>query len=315
MKLNDFLRSLSKLRVDRSKGAPAPHKAILLLSIIDSIDSGEILNNRIYITAELVARFKDTWNNLVDTAGFSPNFSLPFFHLKSDKFWQLNTIPGREILVTSSHSIRSFQALKYAVNYASFSEDVYHLLLDSESRSIIRAHILKSYFNVLSTNIYRSPGLFEIISEKLLAEPPSEYKKEIANSNEEDIFVRSGVFKKVVPRIYNYTCCISGMRIDTAREIQMIDACHIIPFAESHDDTITNGISLSPSLHRAFDRFLVTINDNYRVVVSDKFIEQGDHSLKKFHDQEILLPNNQDYRPSTENLQWHYRTFMSLNSV
>ncbi len=36
MKLNEFLTALRKLRVDRSKGAPAPHKAILLLSIIES---------------------------------------------------------------------------------------------------------------------------------------------------------------------------------------------------------------------------------------------------------------------------------------
>ena len=313
MKLNEFLTALSKLRVDRSKGAPAPHKAILLLSIIESFDRGEVADNRIFITAELVARFKDIWSNLVNTTLFSSNFSLPFFPLKSDRFWHLKTIPGREILVTSSHSIRSFQALKYAVNYASFSEEVYQLLLDAKTRSIIRAHLLKAYFRIHETTISTAPSLFDLLSERLLAEPPSEYKKEIATATEEDIFVRSGVFKKVVPRVYNYTCCISGMRIDTAREIQMIDACHIVPFSESHDDTISNGISLSPSLHRAFDRFLVTINDNYRVVVSDKFIEQGDHSLKKFHDQEILLPSNLRYRPSPENIQWHYQKFLAVN--
>lgn len=30
---------------------------------------------------------------------------------------------------------------------------------------------------------------------------------------------------------------------------QLVDACHIVPFAISKDDTINNGISLSPNLH------------------------------------------------------------------
>ncbi|WP_201288840.1 HNH endonuclease signature motif containing protein [Polaribacter septentrionalilitoris] len=40
----------------------------------------------------------------------------------------------------------------------------------------------------------------------------------------------------------------------------MIDACHIVPFSISNDDTIPIGISLSPNLYRAFDRGLITIN-------------------------------------------------------
>lgn len=32
----------------------------------------------------------------------------------------------------------------------------------------------------------------------------------------------------------------------------MVDACHVIPFAESFDDTITNGLALAPTLHRIY---------------------------------------------------------------
>lgn len=99
-----FIRKLSKLKIDRSKGAPAPHKAVLLISVIQLIDTGFISDNRILITPELVARFKDNWHFLVKNDRFNPNFSLPFYHLKSDGIWHLKTILGREILLTSSHS-------------------------------------------------------------------------------------------------------------------------------------------------------------------------------------------------------------------
>ncbi len=85
---------------------------------------------------------------------------------------------------------------------------------------------------------------------------------------EEEIFVRSGLFKKTTPKIYNYSCCISGMKVETTINAQMVDACHIVPFSISKDDTIPNGISLSPNLHKAFDRGLITINKEYIVRVS-----------------------------------------------
>jgi putative restriction endonuclease len=118
--LSSYLLKLSKLKVDRSKGAPAPHKAILLISVIQLIDNGFIIDNNIGITPELVARFKDNWRLLVIDDRFNSNFSLPFYHLKSDKFWKLKTILGKEILLTSSFSIRSFTTLKDAVDFAYF---------------------------------------------------------------------------------------------------------------------------------------------------------------------------------------------------
>jgi len=110
--LEKFIGKFSQLRVDRSKGAPAPHKPILRLSIITEIKKGNITDNKIYITPELVAQFKDYWHQLVHNPIFSSDFSLPFYHLKSDGFWFLHTFVGKEILLTSSNSIKSFGQLK-----------------------------------------------------------------------------------------------------------------------------------------------------------------------------------------------------------
>jgi putative restriction endonuclease len=57
--------------------------------------------------------------------------------------------------------------------------------------------------------------------------------------------------------------------VDATINVTMVDACHIVPFSISYDDTITNGLALCPNLHRAFDRGLIAISDDYRVVVSE----------------------------------------------
>jgi putative restriction endonuclease len=63
---------------------------------------------------------------------------------------------------------------------------------------------------------------------------------------------------------------ITDLKIHFSTSVSMVDACHIVLFAETHDDTISNGIALSPTIHRAFDRGLLSISDDYRVLVHKK---------------------------------------------
>jgi putative restriction endonuclease len=84
----------------------------------------------------------------------------------------------------------------------------------------------------------------------------------------------------------------------------MIDACHITPWSSSKNDTIQNGIALTPTLHRAFDRALIGINADYQVVVSNSFVENGDspYGLRQFHGRKITLPEREAWWPDREAL-------------
>ncbi len=310
--LQSYLNKFTKLNRATKNGIKAPHKPILLLAIIQSIELGEIKENKIYIIPELVARFKDYWKWLVRESFFSPNFSLPFFHLRSEKFWHLQTFFGKEILLTSSHSIKSFSQLRGSVQYAYFDNALFSLLSNQDSRQIIFRFLLDHYFS--GKKLYDiKTDLFESITQEILHDSPVEYLHVIETADEEEVFVRSGVFKKVVPRIYDYTCCISGLRIVSGYDIQMVDACHIVPFANSHNDTISNGISLCPNLHRAFDRGLVSIDNEYRVLVADNFVESSfENGIKAYHGKPIILPAEESYRPSLENLDWHREKVFKL---
>ena len=301
-----YIKKFTRLRVDRSKGQPAPHKPLLLLAIIQEIEVGNISENRIYITAELVARFKSNFFQLIKVENFTTNFSLPFYHLKTEGFWHFNYQIGKQLQLTSSFSIKSLKQLQEIIDFAYFDDDLFLLLIQNESRSILKDSIIETYFNGRIDKENLVNNYFQRVEETLLNEPASIYKKEILTLDEDEIFIRKGAFKKIVPRIYNQSCCISGMRIISSLEIQMVDACHIVPFAESHDDTITNGIFLCPNLHRAFDRGLIAVGNDFKLMISQKFSEGGvDYSIAQYANKKLMLPLDIKYYPAINNLEWH----------
>jgi len=75
----------------------------------------------------------------------------------------------------------------------------------------------------------------------------------------------------------------------------------------SHDDRIGNGIALCPNMHRAFDRGLLSVNEDYRIIVSPHFTEDEEHeySLRKLSGKQIIAPQVQFYLPEKSNLSWH----------
>ncbi len=301
--LRHYIQAFSRLRTAWLRGERAPHKPILLLAVLDSIAAGELVGNRIYITPELVVRFKDLWSRYVTGTSFKSDFTKPFYHLTGDRFWHLQSQPNENARLTSSRSPSSFSGLRSWVAYAYLDTALFDLLQTPETRELLHSVLTETYFPGVAGD---RPGYIDTVTQQILTENGIAYGKIVASSDEEEIISRSAVFKRVVPRIYNFTCCVSGMQLISTTGVQMIDACHIVPFAESYDDTISNGLSLCPNLHRAFDRGLFRIDGDYRVRFSNVFVEaESVFQLRLLEGKEILLPQDKDYWPSLENLTAH----------
>jgi putative restriction endonuclease len=311
--LSKYLHQFTKLHRSMSNGG-APHKPVLLLSILELVGKGEIGNNRIAITPELVLTFKNSWSKVVVTQ-HTANFALPFYHMKSEPFWRLVTNAGMIIPVTSSNSIKSLSSLKESVAFAEIDKELFEVLQDPVQRTVLEEALLETYFPETKANYYSSNyNLFDAIEQQIVSEDATVYRERIESLKEslqkeafeEEMFVRGGVFKREIPKIYNYQCAISGMRIESLSNAQMVDACHIVPFAISKDDTISNGVSLSPNLHRAYDRGLITITEDYIVRISPTITEvDSPFSLKQFEGKQISLPQQAHHFPSPQNLAWH----------
>jgi len=315
-----YSNAVTKIRRAPQNGG-APHKPILLISVLQAVREKQITDNKIYITPELVGLFKSNWNKYV-TTNHHTKFFLPFFHLSRDKsgFWRLIPNLGYEKLIEPGAEIRSFRALKLAIKYAEIDIELFHLMLEENSNKTLHKIIVDKYFPHKKDDNDPSPtNYITQISNEILEESTVEYVKKTkqlrANLNdeeyEEERFLRSVRFKREVLRNYNDTCCISGLRIDATANISMLDACHIIPFSESYDDTISNGLALTPTLHRAFDRGLISLNGNYQVLIKSDFIESNNspYSIKQFEGRKILLPKRHEWFPSTHKIQYHREKF------
>jgi putative restriction endonuclease len=75
--------------------------------------------------------------------------------------------------------------------------------------------------------------------------------------------IRDNSFTARVLTAYSNRCAFSGM------QLKLVDAAHIVPVSHSTStDETCNGIALSALYHRAFDRGLVTFNENYQLIVN-----------------------------------------------
>ena len=79
----------SSLNTAKMKGHSAPHKPLLLLSVLDLIEQGFLTSNLVELSDALVNRFKEnTKAYLGNSIIFKPNIGYPFYHLTSEPFWK-----------------------------------------------------------------------------------------------------------------------------------------------------------------------------------------------------------------------------------
>ena len=331
MLLDDYLKKFRTLNVNHSekkqKGSVAPHKPILLLSIIKLIEDQIITSNHIYLTPELMAVFKNYWELLANQA-YDRVIAYPFFYLKSDGFWKLIPKQGQEDVIDSGKTLKSINQLSIVVEYAEIDQALFDLLKVSTHRNDFRQILLDNYLAYSKSKFtFEVPynQYLQAVQQNILQEDFESYNTQLqevktklvgnqAKENfSEEVFVRVSLFREAILGLYDYSCCVSRMKVQNKayKNVGMIDACHIEPFKERGNNTIKNGIALTPTLHRAFDRGLIAIDDHFKILVSEDLLENQNsrYNITDFHQQEILLPKDPKFYPSLEALKKHRGNF------
>ncbi|MEZ0543171.1 HNH endonuclease [Fibrella arboris] len=318
--LEYYLYAFSHLNVGVGKvDGKAPHKPILLLTVIQAYETGLLTDNQIPITPELTGLFKSNWNSLV-TSGHTLGFALPFFHLRNEKghWWKLVANPGCELWVQDG-KLTTFANLSVAVACAQIDPNLAELLLNDTTRQLLRRTLLDTYFTGQTTSLTTAlDGPLKELNElkqAMLEESPGEYRTRLKGlrtrldpeTYQIEVFARDTVFRREVVRLYDDTCCVTGVRVSAPYSFSMVDACHIVPFATTFNNHPTNGIALCPNLHRAFDKGAISVDNQYRVILSGTFVENESslYSLKALSGTFIKLPIDKRYWPDLEAFAWH----------
>ena len=122
-----------------------------------------------------------------------------------------------------------------------------------------------------------------------------------------NVRVRSNqnVFRKMVLTIYNQSCCITGLNIPETNR-----ASHIIPWAADETKRLdpTNGLCLSATYDAAFDRNLISLDEEYRLIISNEIKDYVTNECVKEYfinkaGMHITLPER--YKPNKDYLAAH----------
>ena len=304
--LQDYIQRIRRLiRSPRANIGRAPHKPFLLLAVIALIQRGEIDENKILLSDDLIAIFK---KYIALTPGWNPTIYNPFYRLQNEGFWHLR----RWRAATPPTSVRQ---LRNVGAYAVLDDDLFYFLRIPECREIIRQTLIDRYFPELRQDIeyLAIEQEAEEYSEQLIQDThhPFSMHRDV-ESIQVETPIRSAGFRRAIMRVYDYTCAVCELNIRASSGESVTDAAHIIPFSVSYNDDIRNGISLCKSHHWAFDTGLISVNEAYEVIVSPSMTEHGPTTsmLARLRDRQIWLPSGCEYRPAPEALAWHRQTVM-----
>jgi putative restriction endonuclease len=287
-----WLGKLSKLRVDRASGDPAPHKPLLLLVILDLAQEGLLPPKTLVLTPELASRFLSYSTTVANRRSQRPDVRYPFHHLGGDGIWT----PLDEAFGRSRHR-KMTRCVELPSDFVCFASD-------PACRDRARHLLIAKYFRP-SEQI----ALYELTG---LPRPSDiEIEQNAAYKSPEDAMRvgREARFRIRILAAYDYTCALTGYRLTTLSSGSIVDAAHIHQFSDSRNNELGNGLALCKNAHWSFDQGLWAISDDYRVVVaSDKFAESADTPdllLSRYHGTRLRLPDDRALWPSFVHITWH----------
>lgn len=142
--LEKYIEQFKKINVAKRDGLKAPHKAVLLLAVIDLVERGAITTPKIELTEDLEYTYQRLWDRYVcNTQTFQSRLTTPFWHLSNEEFWRLRTYSGLPVSERdNASSVKSMREKIYAVLDVVLFEE----LKKAENRAKLRVILISNYF-------------------------------------------------------------------------------------------------------------------------------------------------------------------------
>jgi putative restriction endonuclease len=115
---------------------------------------------------------------------------------------------------------------------------------------------------------------------------------------------RDEAFRRHVRQAYGNTCAVSGLRLINGGGRPEVQAAHIQPVAAQGPDSIRNGLALTGTVHWLFDRGLLSVDDDYRILLAQSGVPEELGRLVQ-PDRKLLLPSRPEWRPHSSYPRWH----------
>jgi putative restriction endonuclease len=275
---------------------------------MDLIAQGQITQNFITPSFELVDTFNGYWNAIMPVT-HRTTMAHPFPRLNTDGFWHRVAKPGYD--PNTDYNVSSMSKCREIYAGAILDDELFQYMSAVDMREQLRAVLIQTYFapeirprvweqGAVNLKSYEyQKGLLAGVQEQIgLFEPAADDKRRR---------IRDQGFRKAIVTLYDHRCALCGIRMLTPEGHTVVEASHIVPWSENHDDRPTNGLCLCRLCHWSFDEGLMSVGKKYEVLVSKRVrIDQNipGHVLT-LQDRPIFKPDQEFYWPEQQNLTWH----------
>lgn len=116
--------------------------------------------------------------------------------------------------------------------------------------------------------------------------------------------LRDVAFRGLVRRTYRNTCAFTGLSLINGGGRPEVQAAHIRPVAEMGPDSVRNGLALTATAHWMFDRGLVSVGDDYRLLLARSGVPPELRRMFR-DDLAVWVPDDERRRPHPAYLAWH----------
>jgi putative restriction endonuclease len=123
--------------------------------------------------------------------------------------------------------------------------------------------------------------------------------------------IRDAAFRRAVIEAYDGRCAITGFRIINGGGKAEAQAAHIWPVSEGGPDMVQNGIALSATVHWLFDRHLISLSNDYGVLVSHNKVPAELRNLFTHQLSRIKLPADRRLWPHLAYVSRHREAFVA----
>jgi putative restriction endonuclease len=117
--------------------------------------------------------------------------------------------------------------------------------------------------------------------------------------------VRDRVFRRIVLRAYDERCAVTGLKLINGGGRAEVEAAHIRPVQANGPDIVSNGLALSGTAHWMFDRGLIGLDDDLRIIVSRQANDEDGIRSVINSSGRILMPSRVADGPHLQFVRWH----------
>lgn len=147
---DDWINYITSMKCMPYNGYTAPHKAIFLLTIIESIRCNFLKDNIVYPTKRIEETFRMIWNKYVPKDWpFTMNFYQPYVHLSGEFFYEIVKVNDRAKFDINTNW-NATQASRY-IRHGVLDERLFELLKDKQFANRATDELLYKYLDCHTT--------------------------------------------------------------------------------------------------------------------------------------------------------------------